>query len=367
MTDVVKSGMFVMPIHDPNKSMVQCLDEDIELAVKCDELGFNDFWVGEHHTSTYENIVSPEIFLAKVLGMTENIRIGPAPVCLAYHNPVHVANRLAFLDHLSHGRLNVCLGPGAIPTDLEAFNAAPQEIGRRVVEAIDVILKIWTSDPPYEFQGEFTNFSISENIDEEMGVGALHKPLQKPLPPISVPSISRASKGLEGAAARGFDFISHHMIHADVLKDQWATYHRGAASAGLTPTSDNWFVTRNIVVADTDEEAKQFARDGSLGKCIEYILELTRRTAPNGVDMWKPFEDMSDDDINMDYFMEQIIIAGSPDTVTRELLDLRQQVGEFGNIVLVAHDWDNKQKWMTTYEMFANEVLPAINAAVQSN
>ncbi|MBA62328.1 MAG: LLM class flavin-dependent oxidoreductase, partial [Planctomycetaceae bacterium] len=176
MATNIKSGMFVMPIHDPQKPFVQMIDEDIELAIKCDELGFDDFWVGEHHSSTYENIVSPEIFLGKVLGLTKNIRIGPAPVCLAYHNPVHVANRLAFMDHLSHGRLNVCFGPGAVPTDLEAFNVEPPEIGRRVAEAIDVILTIWATDPPYEFKGEFTDFQIREHIDEEMGIGALHKP-----------------------------------------------------------------------------------------------------------------------------------------------------------------------------------------------
>ena len=362
MTDTIKSGMFVMPIHDPQKPFVQMIDEDIELAVKCDELGFDTFWVGEHHSSTYENIVSPEIFLGKVLGLTEKIRVGPAPVCLAYHNPVQAANRLAFMDHLSHGRLKVCLGPGAVPTDLEAFNVEPPEIGRRVAEAIDVIMEIWTTDPPYEFKGEFTDFSIREHIDHEMGIGALHKPLQQPLPPIFVPSISRVSKGLEIAATKGFNFISHHMIHADVLKEQWETYHRGASSAGRTPTPDNWTVTRNIVVADNDEDAETFAREGSLGKCIEYILELTRRTAPNGVELWKPTPDMSDEDLNMDYFMEEIVIAGSPETVTRQLLDLREQVGDFGNITLVAHCWDDKERWMTTYELFANEVLPALNA-----
>ncbi|MCH2370017.1 MAG: LLM class flavin-dependent oxidoreductase [Pirellulales bacterium] len=364
MATQLKSGMFVMPIHNPEKPYVQMIDEDIELAIKCDELGFDDFWVGEHHSSTYENIVSPEIFLGKVLVLTSNIRIGPAPVCLAYHNPVHVANRLAFMDHLSHGRLNVCFGPGAVPTDLEAFNVAPPEIGRRVAEAIDVIMNIWTSDPPYEFKGEFTDFSINAHIDKEMGIGALHKPLQQPLPPIFVPSISRASKGLENAAAKGFNFISHHMIHADVLKDQWETYQRGAASAGLTPTSQNWTVTRNIVVAKSDEEARQFAREGSLGQCLEYILELTRRTAPNGVDLWKPSPDMSDEDLNMDYFMDEIVIAGTPETVTKQLLRLREAVGEFGNITLVAHCWDDKEKWMTTYELFANEVLPAVNSAL---
>ena len=81
-TESLRLGMFVMPVHDPDKPLAQCFDEDLELAVKCEELGFDDFWVGEHHSSTYENIAMPEIFLARVLGETSRIRIGPAPGCL---------------------------------------------------------------------------------------------------------------------------------------------------------------------------------------------------------------------------------------------------------------------------------------------
>ena len=71
-------GMFLMPVHAPNKPLAQCCDEDLELVIRCEETGFSDFWVGEHHSSTYENIVMPEIFLGKVLGLTKSIRIGAA-------------------------------------------------------------------------------------------------------------------------------------------------------------------------------------------------------------------------------------------------------------------------------------------------
>src|SRR5712692_10340085 len=128
----IRLGMFLMPVHDPAKPLVQCYDEDLELVSRCEELGFDEFWVGEHHSSTYENIVMPEIFIGKALGQTGRIRLGPAPVCLQYHHPVHVAGRLAFLDHLSHGRLHVCFGPGAIPTDLEVFGVEPAESSARV-------------------------------------------------------------------------------------------------------------------------------------------------------------------------------------------------------------------------------------------
>jgi len=359
-------GMFVMPVHDPNKPMAQCFDEDLELAVQCETLGFADFWVGEHHSSAYENIVMPEIFLGKVLGLTHSIRIGAAPVCLQYHHPAHVAGRLAFLDHLSHGRLNVCFGPGAVPTDMELFGIDPKETGPRVAEAIDMILKIWTSDAPYEMAGKFWDVKLRDTVNAELRIGALHKPLQRPHPPIYVPSISRSSPGLQAAAARGFRFISHHMVHAEVLADQWKSYAQGAASAGRTATPADWCVSRNIFVADSTREAQELAKRNSLGRCIEYILELTRRTAPTGVGIWKRNAQMTDAQCNLDYFMKEVVIAGDPASVTAQLLALRERIGPFGTLVLVAHDWDDRSRWLRSLELFAGEVVPAFNRAVGS-
>ena len=362
----LRIGMFVMPIHDPAKPMVQCLDEDLELAMQCERLGFDDFWVGEHHSSSVENIVMPEIFLGKVLGMTERIRIGPAPVCLQYHHPAHVAGRLAFLDHLSHGRLNVCFGPGAIPTDMELFGAHPSETGARVAESIDMILRLWTGELPIDIEGRFWNLKLKDRMSPEFGVGHLHKPLQRPHPPIYVPSISRSSPGLRKAAERGFRFMSHHMLHPQVLREQWNTYAEAAIAAGRTADPANWAVARNVFVADSTRDARRLAQGNSLGSCIQYILDLTRATAPSGVAMWKRDEAQADSDCTLDYFMDDVIIAGDPDHVTRQLLELREQIGPFGSLVLTAHDWDDRDRWAHSLELFANEVVPALNKAISA-
>ncbi len=360
----VRLGMFVMPIHDPAKPLAQCIDEDLELAVKCEELGFDDFWVGEHHSSSVENIVMPEMFLAKVLGLTERIRVGPAPVCLQYHHPLHVAGRLAFFDHMSHGRLNVCFGPGAIPTDMEGFGTHPSEMGARVAESIDMILRLWESDLPIDVEGQFWSVRIKDHIHSEFGVGHLHKPLQQPHPPIYVPSISRASAGLKKAAERGFRFISHHMLHADALKDQWKTYSDAAAAVGRTAVPSDWSVVRNVFVADSTDEAKRLAKGNSLGSCIQYILNLTEATAPNGLAMWKREPHQADSDCTLDYFLDDVVIAGDPDHVTSKLLELREAIGPFGSLVLTAHDWDDRDRWIHSLELFAGEVMPAFNRAI---
>ena len=360
----LRLGMFVMPIHNPEKPLAQCIDEDLELAVLCEELGFDDFWVGEHHSSSVENIVMPEIFLAKVLGLTKRIRVGPAPVCLQYHHPAHIAGRLAFLDHLSHGRLNVCFGPGAIPSDMEIFGAQPADTSARVGEAIDMILKLWEGEAPINLQGRFWNISLKEHLHPQFGVGHLHKPFQLPHPPIYVPSISRSSPGLSRAAERGFRFISHHMVHADALKHQWQSYADAAERSGRSATSQDWAIARNVFVAESSAEAKLVARENSLGKCIQYILDLTRATAPRGVAMWKRDDQQPDAECTLDYFLQDVVITGDPAEVTRQLLELRAAVGPFGTLVLTAHDWDDRDRWTRSLELFAGEVVPAYNDAL---
>src|SRR5919197_2209 len=163
----IKYGMFIMPFHDPAKPLGQCYDEDLELIVRAEELGFSEFWIGEHHTMKYENIVMPEIFIARALGETRRIRLGPAPVCLQQHHPAHVAGRLAFLDHLSKGRLNLCFGAGSVTADQELYGLDPRAAPEMVAEAIDIILRLWTTDPPYEIAGKHWQISLKQFVDYE--------------------------------------------------------------------------------------------------------------------------------------------------------------------------------------------------------
>ena len=101
--DKIKGGIFIMPFHPPEKPLAQSHDEDMELALAAEEFGFDEFWVGEHHTMGWEPIVSPEMFIAAVFRQTKRMRLGPSPILLNLHHPVQVAHRLAFLDHFSHG------------------------------------------------------------------------------------------------------------------------------------------------------------------------------------------------------------------------------------------------------------------------
>jgi alkanesulfonate monooxygenase SsuD/methylene tetrahydromethanopterin reductase-like flavin-dependent oxidoreductase (luciferase family) len=365
MSDKVKAirhGMFIMPYHDPAKPLAQCCDEDLELIVRAEELGFGELWIGEHHTMKYEPIVMPEIFIARALGATHRIRLGPAPVCLNQHYPAHVACRIAFLDHLSKGRLNLCFGAGSVTADQELYGAEPKNAAAMVDEAIDMILRLWSSDPPYEIEGKFWKISLKKNVDTETGIGYIPRPLQQPHPPIAVPGMSRSSPSMRTAGARGFQPFSHCLIPGNVVADCWKTYEEGALQACRQPRRADWKVARSIFLADSTQEARQRARTNSLGRNYEYIGRLFDKGL--GRRIYKRDLAMSDADCNLDYLMGEQIIAGSPDEVLRRLLGLIEETGSFGTLVLMGYDWDDRAAWLHSMELFARELMPALNKAV---
>ncbi len=360
--NTIRYGMFIMPFHPPSKPPAQCYDEDLELIVRAEELGFSEFWIGEHHTMKYENIVMPEIFIGRALGETKRIRLGAAPVCLNQHHPAHVASRLAFLDHLSKGRLNLCFGPGSVTADQELYGADPKNAAAMTDEAIDMILKLWASEPPYEIEGKFWSIHLKKSVDEETGIGFIHKPLQKPHPPIAMPAMSRNSPSMKTAGRRGYQPFGHCLVTGNVLADFWSTYEKSALEAGRRPSRTDFKVSRSIFLADTTAEARRRARTNSLGQNYEYIGRLFDKGL--GRKIYKRDLSMSDADCNMDFLMSEQIIAGSVDDVLRRLLGLIEETGTFGTLVLMSYDWDDKAGWLHSMELFARELMPALNKAV---
>jgi alkanesulfonate monooxygenase SsuD/methylene tetrahydromethanopterin reductase-like flavin-dependent oxidoreductase (luciferase family) len=358
----IRYGMFIMPFHPPSKPLAQCYDEDLELIIRAEELGFSEFWIGEHHTMKYENIVMPEIFIGRALGETRRIRMGPAPVCLNQHHPAHVASRLAFLDHLSKGRLNLCFGPGSVTADQELYGAEPPNAAGMTDEAIGMILQLWGSEPPYHLPGKFWSIHLAKTVDEETGIGFIHKPFQKPRPPIAMPGTSRNSATMRTAGQRGFQPFGHCLIAGNVLADCWQTYEKAAQEAGRQPTRADWKVCRSIFLADSTQEARQKARTNTLGQCYEYIGRLFDKGL--GRKVYKRDLAMSDADCNMNFLMGEQIIAGSVDEVLRRLLLLIEETGPFGTLVLMGYDWDDKPSWLHSMELFARELMPALNKAV---
>jgi alkanesulfonate monooxygenase SsuD/methylene tetrahydromethanopterin reductase-like flavin-dependent oxidoreductase (luciferase family) len=360
--DQIHSGVFIMPFHDPVKPLAQCFDEDLELIIRADELGMDEFWIGEHHTMKYEPIVMPEIFIARALGETETIRMGPCPACLQQHHPAHVASRLAFLDHLSKGRLNLCFGPGSVTADQELYGIDPKDGGAMSFESLDMILKLWSTDPPYELEGKYWTIRLKKTVDEETGIGYIHRPLQAPHPPIAIPGMSRDSYSMKFAGRAGYSPFGHCLITSNVLADMWKTYETAADQAAVPADRSKFRIARSIFLAETTREAQKLARTNSLGKNYQYIGRLFDKGL--GRRIYKRDLNMSDADCNLDYLMNEQILAGDVDDVLRRLLLMVEETGPFGTLVMMSYDWDDKEAWVRSLELFQNELMPALNKAL---
>src|SRR5262249_6342540 len=154
---------------------------------------------------------------------------------------------------------------GSVTADQELYGVEPKNAAEMVDEAIDMILRLWSSEPPYEINGKYWKISLKKTVDTETGIGYIHRPLQQPHPPIAVPAMSRSSPSMKTAGQRGYQPFGHCLVTGNVLADFWKTYEQAAQGAGRQPQRADWKVCRSIFVADNSADARRIARTNSLG------------------------------------------------------------------------------------------------------
>ncbi len=222
-----------MPVHPPGRSLSDTLAEDTAKSILADQLGYDELWMGEHFSATTEPFPSPLMFLAGLVPQTKNLTFGTAVINLPNHHPAIVAGEAAQFDHMSGGRFLFGVGSGGLASDFELFKIDPATRQRAFMELIDMILRIWAQDPPYDIQGEFWNVQIKKAILPELGVGFMPKPLQKPHPPIHISIASPDSASAKLAGAKGWGIISGPVAPLYAVANHWQAY----SEARRTPAS----------------------------------------------------------------------------------------------------------------------------------
>ena len=217
-------GLFTMPLHPPGSNFTQTLKADLAQIVALDELGYSEAWIGEHYTSQWENIPSPELFIAQALAMTKSIRLGTGVSCMPNHNPFVLAMRIAQLDHMAEGRFNWGVGTGSFPGDMQVFgywgeNPAVDNAAYTRA-ALDTVLQLWDDPKPGLYENDWWSFTIPEPEDD---IGLRHhmRPYQRPHPPIGVAGVSPHSSTLKMAGSRGWIPMSINLIPPKLLKTHW--------------------------------------------------------------------------------------------------------------------------------------------------
>ena len=360
----MRIGFFTMPIHPVDKDWRTSLQEDREAFLLADELGFSEGYVGEHVTDAAENITSCVTFIAWLAAATKQIRLGTGTVNMPNSHPAAVAAQIAMLDHMLDGRFNFGISPGGLASDAEVFGNLDADRNAMFLEAIDMVLRIWESDVPYEIEGDYWKISTARTQMPDIGQGIMPKPLQRPNPPIIVTAVAPFSKGVTEAAARGWDPISANFLMPEWVASHWPKYAEGCERVGRPADPANWRVAKSICVADNLETARDYALGPQSPYRFYYNQLLTKMRKHNRVNLFKSDQNMSDDEVTLDDVCDRLIIWGTPDKVADDLLAFREEVGEFGTLLYAGKDWADPEIGRRSMVLAAEKVIPEVNDAI---
>jgi alkanesulfonate monooxygenase SsuD/methylene tetrahydromethanopterin reductase-like flavin-dependent oxidoreductase (luciferase family) len=361
--ETMKLGFFTMPIHPVDKDWRQSLQEDREAFLIADELGFTEGYVGEHVTDRAENITSSVAFIAWLAAATKQIKLGTGTVNLPNTHPAVVAASIAMLDHMLDGRLIFGISPGGLLSDAEIFGNLEADRNAMFLEAINQVLEIWASKPPYDLKGKYWNISVQKTRIEEIGQGFVAKPLQRPHPPIVVTAVAPFSKGVTEAAARGWDPISANFLMPAWVKSHWPKYVEGCARAERAADSVNWRVAKSVFVAKDAATAKAYATDPN-GPYVYYYRQLFTKLKRGGrLELFKTRRDQPEEEVTLEAICDKLVIHGTPESVADQLLAFQDEIGRFGTLLYAGKDWKDRELGRRSMILMAEQVMPRVNAA----
>ena len=363
----MKLGMFMMPMHALHRSHTETLREDREAVILADQLGFHDAFVGEHLTDKAENVTNSLQFLATLIHSTKSIKLGTGTCNLAQQHPVQVAAQAAMFDHLAEGRFIFGVSPGTLASDAEAIGILDQDRMKIFAEAIDVILAIWEREPPYdiEFPGNRYKVTTRKTLHLELGTGVMARPYQKPRPEIVGTVVAPYSKGVVHMGERDFHPLSANFLMPNWLKSHWDNYAEGKAKAGVKADPAEWRIARTIFVADNDKVAASYGRHDSNSPYRFYYKQIQTKLLRAGrIAGFKERMDQPDAEITYDFVLDRLCIYGTVNKVVDQILAMREQTGDFGELVIAAMDWVDPKLEKRSLQLMAEQVMPRVNAAI---
>ena len=354
----MKLGLFAMPAHPPERDLKAGFEWDLQVIRWLDELGYQEAWVGEHHTVPWEPNPAPDLLLARAFAETSKIRLGPGGFLLPFHHPVALASRLSMLDHLSEGRLNFGVAASSIPTDQAMFGVTAAQAREMTRESLDIILRLWREEGPFTHEGKYWKVTKPESM---LGIFTpFLKPVQAPHPPIGVAGLSPSSDTLKWAGEHGYLPMSLN-LNANYLSGHWAAVEAGAAASGRTASRSDWRMVREVLVADTDEEAWSLAMNGGMARMTnEYSLKVVQ--AFGALPLLKHDPSVADSDVTVEYLAANSWLIGSPATVADKIERLYRQVGGFGVLLVLGFDYlERGEAWRRSLELLSGQVLPRLS------
>ncbi len=343
----LRFGAFLAPHHPIGENPTLQLRSDLELVEHLDRLGYDEFWCGEHHSTGWETIASPEVFLAAAAERTHRIKLGTGVVSLPYHHPFMVAQRMVQLDHQSQGRVIFGSGPGALPSDAHTLGLDPMVLRDRQDEAMGVIRRLFRGDERFSYESDW--FTLR---DARLQL----RPLQENMEFVVASSVSPSGMTLAGKHEAGvLSVASTTREGMRSLPLQWSFAEESAAKHGNTVDRRSWRVVLSWHVAETRQEAREQARDGLLRHNNEYTV---RTLAGGEGTIYKTPDDAVD---GVAFSDESTAVIGTPDDLVARVHHILELTGGFGCVVGFVHDWANRENTRRSWDMVARYVVPEVN------
>jgi limonene 1,2-monooxygenase len=345
----MRFGIFLAPFHRVGENPTVGYERNLELLQWLDRLGFDEAWIGEHHSAGWETIASPEIFIATAAERTRYIKLGTGVVSLPYHHPLMVANRIVQLDHLTRGRVLFGVGPGALVTDAVMLGIDPTRQRPMMDEALDVIVRLFTDPTPLTYDGEW--FRLREATLQV-------RPFTRPYPPLAVASMESPAgplaAGRHGAAILSLAATGGQRGPVD-LKKMWRIAEDEAAKHGKTMCRDEWRLVVPVHLAESREEAFADVRDGAAAMALDYGSAALGR---------KPAFDCPRDEYARKMAEAGHWIIGTPDDLVAAIQRFDGATDGFGGLLLQANEWASREKTLKSYELLARYVMPRFQGSL---
>ena len=347
----MKFGIFLGPFHRVGENPTLAIDRDLELIQWLDYLGYDEAWIGEHHSAGWETISSPEIFIGIAADRTRHIKLGTGVISLPYHHPLMVANRMVQLDHMTHGRVMFGVGPGALPGDAYMMGIDPTTQREKMDEAFGIVLRLFTETEPITYKSDW--FELNEAMLQL-------RPYTKPYMPIAVSSVQSPS-GVALAGKYGASVLTITVPRdpsatgGTNLKFLWDVAEESAAEHNQTVDRFDWRLTVPVHLAESREKAFEEARLGA-GRFLREYTEGTngRKAAFDG-----PLEEVIDHMAETNSW-----IIGTPDDCIEGILKLEEQSGGFGGFLVQAIDWAPRDRILNSFELLARYVMPRFQGSL---
>ncbi len=348
----MKFSFFMMPLHHPSENPALAFDRDISLIHLADELDFDEFFIGEHHSGGWETMPAPEMALAKASAHAHRIRLGTSVISVPFHHPFHVAERMAFLDHLTRGRAILGVGPCALVTDKKLFGLSDAKLYPMLAESVDIVVRLLESPEPIDHEGRFWSF-------KQMRLQL--RSYQQPRMPMAIASSGNAIS-LELAGKYGMLLLSpagKNIRNNQSKAEQWNKVEAIAAQHGTAISRDNWRIASCVHLADSKEEAWRDV-ESNIKRDMEYFVSIGLK-APYESYPGQPASEIT----ARSGADRRDWIIGTPDDAIAQIERMQVETGGFGGLMLTSHEWTSSEKIRRSMELFARYVMPHFRGHTQ--